>query len=417
MKKEKLLLLGYGLFLGSMQIYGGTLDTILANLKGINTLEDDGQYHSGYLYNSKIIYKIVGGNNNHQLDPNEKIYIKVITPSGDVLETPPDGIARGEVLNWVKEHSSKVAKIIVGGGGISSVSQGAGYSNNIAIKMGEIGLEEAISYQQDGPFSEKIFNKLKGIGEKTDYTSPASYKWNFKYGAESGRFHTWGDDGHTQLIEVRGSRKLSISQLKVGGLIAFKYTKVDDQWGTNSKTLTFMPYLKYRFTPYKNGFIDIMPYLGGSVIFSRASNFPEVDYYEYGWGMNIIPTYTFNPQFQSQLLVGYYWDKKYVPSSSLPDNYKFIATSTNNLKPDQVFTLGIGFNYLPAPHWKLSGNVIRLQHILAKEVEPGRDRAIYYKLKTDYTQDNWSVGAGLRVVTQLEEYRETDAMVNFKYIW
>jgi hypothetical protein len=405
------------LLIGAVSIVqGGTLDTILANLKGIDTIEDDGNYHTGYLYNAKVTYRVINGNNNHQLEPDERIYFKVVSSNGDVIETPTDGVPRSQIVDWVKAHSSAIAKIVVGGGGgISSVSQGAGYSNNTAVMMGEIGLDSAVPNWKSGAFAQKVWKRLKVLEGEGNQTFDQS-QWDFKFRGEYGSFNTWGDKGHTQLIGVTGERELNF-QWKIGGVLSFRYAKVDDQWGTNSRTLTFIPYLHYRFSPYSNGTINIMPYVGGSAIFSDASNFPEVDYFEYGWGVNIVPTYLFNPQFQGELLISYYWDKKYVPSSSLPDNYKFLSTAINNLKPDQILTLGVGFHYLPAPHWKVSGNVLRLQHLLTKEVESGRDKAIYYRLKADYSRKNWSVGAGLRVVTQLEEYRETDLVANFQYRW
>ena len=99
-------------------------------------LEDDGQPHSGKVYNAWITYKVYG-NNDHKLGSGEKVYLKVVGPDGRIVETPQTGYTKTQLVEWAKGHANDLLIAIFGAEPTQAVT-GIPLPTAVALTMGEV---------------------------------------------------------------------------------------------------------------------------------------------------------------------------------------------------------------------------------------------------------------------------------------
>ena len=423
MKKGVALLVGAGLLIGSGVATADEWEDILGNMKDLPTLEDDGEYHTGYLYSAKVTYRIINGNNDHKLSDDEIVYLKVIG-NGEVVETPSDGVKKSDLGDWAKARATTLFKAIFGGGDVVGASQGVSGSQINAVSTTNTAMDiSSVLLGKSKNFNAKLLKKLQQLEKKKEEKKKvnqllsSTYTTQVTMDSETGFILNKGSKGRSSAGAFTFKKELN-SQWTIGGMLSYRWTKLDDTWGTKYKALTLVPFVKYRVYPRDNMVVDIMPFVVGSAIYAKSSAFPDgAGYVEYGGGFNVIPTYIFNPQFNTQFLIGYQWSKKYIPTSAVPDDVKFVADAINSLKPDQIFSTSLSLNYLPTSNWKLTWNILHIQHLQTEAVEGGRDKATYYTIKSYYTYKKFTFALGLKVASQIKDYRETDYMATIKYNW
>ena len=426
MKRKFILLVGLSLLLSTQNIKGDEWEDILANMGDLPTLEDDGNYHTGYLYNAQVTYKIINGNNDHKLSDGEIVYFKVIGANGEVIETPSDGIPKANLGDWAKDRANELFKAIFGGDVIGASQGVSGSQLNVIttaqsamnIASADIGMNKASNYNM------KVMKKLQKMQEKKRENEKtvkqlltSTYSTQVTMDSETGFILNKGYKGRSSAGAFTFRKTLN-SKWTTGITITYRFSHISDNWNTNYKALTFIPFVKYRIYPQKQLIVDIMPFIVGSAVYAKSKAFPDgAGYLEYGGGFSVIPTYIFNPQFNTQLLVGYQWSKKYIPPSAVPEDVKFVADAINSLKPDQILSMSLGLNYIPLPNFKITWNILHIQHLQNESVEGGRDKATYYTIKGFYTFRRFTFALGLKVASQIKDYRETDYMASIKYNW
>ena len=363
-------------------------------LKGSGTedsvLHDDGKiYDSGILYNAKVSYQFTVFDNNQHHDDNDRVWIK-IEGDGVTIETPRDGLTKDELTDWGKANADALMKAIYGGDPTATMSGQSTSSTSAATKSRNLGMINSLSNN----FSSKVLMNsesatIKNKGESGDATSGVlNYSYDF----------TNGD--------------------KLGFLTTYRYTKVNDHWGSKSGNLSLIPF--YTINSYINGQLDIATTINliGSAVYLESSIFPDGGgYLEYGAGAGVLPTYKITDKLWLNTSLAYQYSKKYIPSSKVPEDLEFVADAINNLEAMQTVNYGIGAKYHFTKQWRASADILQIMQLKKEDLEEGRDKATYYMAQTQYDLYNWTLGLGYKIVRDVADYEEDSYMFTCKYNW
>lgn len=151
----------------------------------------------------------------------------------------------------------------------------------------------------------------------------------------------------------------------------------------------------------------------------KSDIFPEgVGYFQYGGGAFIEPSYIFYRPLNTRWVstIGFQISKKYIPSSWVPEDLKFVADAINSLPAENLF---IFKNALKS---RLTSNIdgelgaVYLKKLSGK-TDDGRNEALYYYGKGTINLGHFQLGLGYKFVTLLEDYDEKTYMASIRYNW
>jgi len=356
-----------------------------------NILHDDGRiYDSGQLYNAKVTYQFTKYNNNQHHDDTDRVWIRIESSDGKVTETPRTGLTKDELTDWGKEHADGLIKAIYGGDPTATMSGQATSSVSSATQTEQLKMIRTLSTN----FSSKVLMN-----------------------SESSSVKNKGEDGDSSAGVINYAKNLSNGD-KFGFLTTYRYTKVDDHWGSKSGNLSFIPF--WTINNQINDRFDIATTinLNGSVVYLESSIFPDGGgYLEYGGGAGVMPRYKITDSLSVDASLGYQYSKKYIPSSKVPEELEFVADAINNLEAMQTVNYGVGAEYHFTQNWRANVDILQVKQLATDDLEEGRDKATYYTIQTQIDLYDWTLGLGYKIVEDVKDYEESSYMATIKYNW
>jgi hypothetical protein len=205
---------------------------------------------------------------------------------------------------------------------------------------------------------------------------------------------------------------------QAGLIVSYRSTKSKDRYKSKTITLSFVPL--YRIEKRINDKLSMPIVLNaiGNLVYLKSSIFSSgAGYLEYGAGVGVVPKYKINDKFSVTGNLTYQYVKKYIPSSQVPDDAKWIADAINNLKPLQTLAYGVGAQYQIKSNLGIGVNILQTKQLETSEVKDGRDTATYYSTTLSYDYKKWTFGAGYKLVEDLKDYKEHAYMLSFGYKW
>jgi len=424
-RKVGILLSLGGVLVGSV-VFGASWEDVLQSIDVKQyKLYDDGKFHEGVLYNARVIYNVLNGNNNSKLEKNERVYIKVI--SGKiVVETPEEGLTRDELKEWAKAHADELIKAVFSGDPSTTFNgQSTSVTNANAVVEATSGVTTGgqttiikKSIVSSPKLSKAKSTEKKGVKKlsltRYSYTSLVLLK------SEKADIKFRGYDGTSTAGFFKYSKDFGEEKDKqIGFLLVYRLTDMDDPWSTKSYYLSFLPYFGKNFYFSKNKirkfFINTNLYLMIGGIFVDSKAFPNgAGYLEYGGGFSINPTYKFNKYIFTQLQAGYQYSKKYIPESMVSEELKFIAEAVNNMEASQIGLLGFKVGVSPIKNLDIQAGVLRTKELKGDSPVP---KSTYYYASANYTYKHLSLGIGYKFVQDAPNYDEKAYMAGIGIKW
>ena len=403
-----------------------TWEDVLAAIKGSgNKFLDDGNFHDGSLYNSYIRYKVLNGNGNQNLDKNEKVYIEVYKGKNGplVAKTEDTGYTEDELKDWANARADILLNTIFGADP-SQTTTGQSLSLNTAQDVANQILTIGRNYASEmgkrirgglGKFGEKKDNK----GKKKAEFFVKSFTTQVKLDSERGDIMNRGYDGDTSAGLFTFHKDLS-NTFSFGSVLAYRTSKIHDSIGSKLKSLAITPFIKFdRLLKSDKADASIMLYGTVGAVYLKSRMFPDgAGYLDFAIGGNFMTSYYITRQFIWKFIGGYQIDKKYIPTSLVPDDLRFIADSINSLSPLHIVTVGTDFEYrLPTSFdWRVDAGVLHLHHLVTKDLG-GRDQATYYTLRTKLVVKRVEFSLGYKLVRDVKDYSEKAYMASISYAW
>jgi len=397
---KKVGLIKFGVLVGGVitTVFGGGWESFLATTSPTQQLEDDGAIHYGSIHNTIIAYRIVG-NNNHQLEKNERIYLVIIRPNWKIIATPLTGYTKSQLIQWAKENARDLLFALFDSDPVQNFTSPVSTVEN-PIKILTVGPEES------GKSSSKR-SSLSSSQMNTNYNS------FIVLGSENSFLVNRGREGKSSAWSFF---KNFGNNFGIG--IGYRRTKMADKFHSTSYFLNLSPYFQLNINLNERLKITNRAYLTGNILYIKSKMFPEgTGYFQYGFGYLLKPTYIIQPDSNMYWNggVGFLLTKKYMPKSWIPQEMEFMAEAINNLPVDKIVTLStaLGKNFTSNIHGEMG--TIYVRHLQIAGVGEGRSKALYYYSKLNATFGKWKVGIGYKYVTRLADYRERAYMVSIRY--
>jgi len=414
---------------------------------------DDGQYHEGKLYNALVVYRVINGNNNRELDPNEKVYVKVRGINGLVLETPEDGLTEDGLKSWAEQHANSLIEAVFGGDPAQTVSGNAPAINSIVNVATSLSTTtSSINYVYEIPSSStksvettttvEISGGSSSSSGSSKSTSSASYQSSEKQKEESSsknqkkrylEYYTYSSytllDSEKAKITNNGYSGNSLAGIftyskslsdrnSLGISINYRMTDLDDPWDSKSKSLYVSPFWRHRFAPQRRISYALTLYASAGLLYLKSKAFPDgAGYFEYGGGVLFEPTVKLDrrAKYNWNFLLGYQYSKKYVPPSLVPDDLKFLADAINDLPAMHIGSAGTSLSFKPFKHLKGELGTLYVKVLNDAGLEDGRDKALYSYGKVYLIFGKLTFALGYKVVSEVKNYDEKAYMASIKY--
>ena len=409
---------------------------------------DDGQYHQGKLYNALVTYRVINGNNNHELDPDEKVYVKVVGINGLVIQTPPDGYTEDGLKTWAENHANTLVEAVFGGDPAQTVSGNTPAINSIVSVATSISTsttsvnyvynfsgetttttettgtvytgEESKSSETStysGEKSEGSQNEKSNKEQKKRYLEYYTYSSYTLLDSEKAKIKNNGYSGNSLAGIFTYSKSLS-DRNALGLSINYRMTDLNDPWDSKSKSLYVSPFWRHRFAPQRRLSYTLTLYASAGLLYLKSRAFPDgAGYFEYGAGVLMEPSLKLDrrARYNWNLLLGYQYSKKYIPPSLVPDDLKFLADAINNLPAMHIGSVGTSLSLKPIRFLKGEVGTLYVKVLNDAGLEDGRDKALYTYGKMYLIVGKFTFALGYKVVSQVKNYDEKAYMASIRY--
>jgi len=213
-----------------------------------------------------------------------------------------------------------------------------------------------------------------------------------------------GSKGTSTAFRMNYDKELAPTQ-DIGVLFSYKNTKIDDL-SLKSKNMVLSPYYKYYHDI--NDKIDVMAVANGVLALkSTTSTSGDIDVFEYGLGIGVVPNYYVNDKLLFSLPVGI--------QTSASNVTKEPAGSNLDINTLSQLNYGLGTEYMIKPTWLVNADVLQTQEIGGSDV--AKDNALYYNLRTTYHSEAWNYVLGYKTVKNVDNYKEDTYMLSVGYNW
>jgi len=410
---------GFGLSFLSIALcstlYGAENDsweTILANIKDSQTgkvgiLYDTNTQRTGTLYGSSVVYQFSGANADGDFQTNESVDVTVTNANGKVISTGK-AMTPTELSAWADKYKNELLESVFSNDPDATVSG----STSAISAVSEILIEQTLATnreRQNSNDKNKVAKEVKPNGYDTDFHTLVmmdSEKSTTKEKSNKAKSTSFRFSYDTQLE----------SGNDVGAMFAYKSIKADDGWNSKSKKILLSPYYKTYFDITDK--IDIVGVANLVVDYKmlESSLFPEgLDYMEYGFGLNAVPTYFVNDKISLNMPIGLQTIKKYI-KDEVPEELKFITSAINDLGFQSSLNYGIGGEYAIKDNWFVNADILKTQ-ALGSNTTTNKDDATYYNIRTVYHGELWNYVLGYKTVRNIEDFSEDAYMLSVQYNW
>ena len=387
-------------------------------------LYDDGNFHTGEVYKAKVIYRVINGNNDGKLQANEKVYIKVIGPANITVETPYP-LTKDGLVEWAKQHSTTLLKAVFGPEPSETfVGTSTSLNNTITVAEAisssiEIGTERTLTPHEIQKVTiEKTPQQTPSRKEKVSNVKKTLSKILFPnvilLQSEKADLTVDGYDGSSTAGYLKYSRLIK-QRFIIGSVLAYRYTKIDDEWNSKARYITLYPFIgfSHRVTPKLN--MRYTAHINVGVLYAKSKMFPDgAGYLDYGFGFAISPVYSIFDKLYATVSFGYQYNKKYVPENLVPDDLKFLAEAINGMKPSHIGSINLKFTFIPIEDLYLVAGVYHAKQ-LSGELE--RDKATYYYGYGKYNIKRFSLMLGYKISDGIKNYDEKAYMASVGFNW
>lgn len=402
--KTKIVLSG---LLFSNLLYAGSWDDILQSIEGENqTLKDDGSNHTTTFYNATITYNVTnndGTSGNFSGSDVANITIK----TGNKTISTNGNLSESELEDWAKDNANDIVSAVFGGDPVSSLS-GQNSSTLSSVTINQT-LQSTINSSTSSETKED---------NKNGFSTGSSFRSKVIMNSESSTIKDDGVDITASSGLLTYAKDLEDSNKSIGFLVSYRYTDSADKYSSKTGTVSIAPYynIKTKLSPEieLNTAFNILT----NLVYMESAIFPDgAGYLEYGAGFAIMPKYHINDNFTLNANLAYQYQEKYIPDSAVPDGAEWLSDAINNLKALQNINYGIGLDYNINEKWNVNTNILQVKQLETEDLKEGRDTSTYYAASSTYELEKWTLGAGYKIVADVQDYEESTYMLTASYKW
>jgi hypothetical protein len=376
-------------------------EDVLKSVSGQNLqLNDNGVVTSGEVYKANFQYQVVDGNNNGKLDDNERVYVTISDGNEGSIATGT-AMTKDELTTWATENKDKFLEYIFG----DNPTSGATGTQNSVTETSTAILQSVTNRtkrmrkatakdvtEDGGMFNSQVM--LNSEYASITYKGQDATSTNFMF--------DYFDDSETYAGEF-------------GGMFIYKHVEADNL-NTKVDTLNIAPYYRHYQDVSDDFYIAYVVNLAISLNYMKSDLFTDgAGYVEYGMGFSVVPDYAINDQWSVNGIVGFQALDKYIPTSQLDDEVKFIAEAVNDVPWQKSFNVGIGTQYEISNNMMFNANVLNVSMIGSDDGD--RDESLYLAASFYYFDEAWSYSLGYKTVQNVDNYDEDAYMLTIIYNW
>jgi hypothetical protein len=408
--------------------YGTTKEELseLAKKLVYNAITISGGYQAyGSLINATFKFTHIDSNGNGSLDGSEPGTMEITNSSGETISYTAHSYA--ETGRWLEANADFIINAIFGteGGNVeagidSSISTITSFTSAIndidtlSSTTTTTSTDSEDTTTTESSTSTSTTKKEKKVNKFTGET----YTSHIIMGSESIKAKDNGKRVKATAGVFTYAKDLQ-KDTKVGSVISYRVSQVDDGLNSKSATLSIMPFYQKYKKVYKDVAIKSTVNLLGQSSILKSDIFDDpVGFFEYGLGYTLSSRYKYSDTLSFNASLGYHVSKKYIPSEFTKGAAKRVAESLNQLPAKQLASVNINATYKYNDKLTIKNDILASKQIELDGVADGRDLALYYTIQGDYIlAKKWLVGLGLKKVFLVKNYDEYAYKANVSYIW